>query len=88
MHDIVVTTPYASNAMITFISMRGVWASIDHVVLERGSEAAPLTGARILQQSGMLEQTKAIADPQEDGVTNLWSDLWRFVREKCRQPRV
>ncbi|CAL8575779.1 hypothetical protein XPA_001683 [Xanthoria parietina] len=73
-------------------------AGIDHVVLERGSEAAPPTGAsiaiyphgaRILQQLGMLEQTKAIADPLEDGATNRWpdgspvqwSDLWRFVRE-------
>lgn len=74
-------------------------AGIDHVVLERGSEAAPPTGAsiaiyphgaRILQQLGILEQTKAIADPLEDGATNRWpdgspvqwSDLWRFVREK------
>ncbi|KAL8847074.1 MAG: hypothetical protein Q9221_007861 [Calogaya cf. arnoldii] len=73
-------------------------AGIDHVVLERGSEAAPPTGAsiaiyphgaRILQQLGILEQTKAIADPLEDGATNRWpdgspvqwSDLWRFVRE-------
>ena len=80
-------------------------AGIDHVVLERGSEAAPPTGAsiaiyphgaRILQQLGMLEQTKAIADPLEDGATNRWpdgspvqwSDLWRFVREKCVQPHV
>ncbi|KAL8976008.1 MAG: hypothetical protein Q9205_007905 [Flavoplaca limonia] len=73
-------------------------AGIEHIVLERGSEAAPPTGAsiaiyphgaRILQQLGILEQTKAIADPLEDGATNRWpdgspvqwSDLWRYVRE-------
>lgn len=77
-------------------------AGIDHVVLERGGEAAPPTGAsiaiyphgaRILQQLGLLEQTQKIADPLEDGATNRWpdgspiqwSDLWKFVREKCVQ---
>ena len=58
-------------------------AGIDHVVLERGSEAAPPAGAsiaiyphgaRILQQLGLLEKTMKIADPLEDGATNRWPD--------------
>ena len=58
-------------------------AGIDHVVLERGSEAAPPVGAsiaiyphgaRILQQIGLLEATMKLADPLEDGATNRWPD--------------
>ncbi|KAL8671459.1 MAG: hypothetical protein Q9168_004047 [Polycauliona sp. 1 TL-2023] len=73
-------------------------AGIDHIVLERGSEAAPPTGAsfavyphgaRILQQLGILDDCKAIAEPLQDGATNRWpdgspvswSDVWRFIRE-------
>ncbi|KAL9030775.1 MAG: hypothetical protein Q9196_001125 [Gyalolechia fulgens] len=58
-------------------------AGIDHIVLERGCEAAPPAGAslaiyphgaRILQQLGLLERTQKIADPLEDGATNRWPD--------------
>ncbi|KAL9003537.1 MAG: hypothetical protein Q9188_003595 [Gyalolechia gomerana] len=58
-------------------------AGIDPVVLERGGEAAPPTGAsitiyphgaRILQRLGLLERTQNIADPFEGGVTNRWPD--------------
>ena len=58
-------------------------AGIEHVVLERGSEAAPPHGAsiaiyphgaRILQQLGLLESTTLIADPLEDGASNRWPD--------------
>ena len=56
-------------------------AGIEHIVLERGSEAAPAHGAsiaiyphgaRILQQLGLLGSTSMIADPLEDGATNRW----------------
>lgn len=58
-------------------------AGIEHVVLEKSSEAAPPHGAsiaiyphgaRILQQLGLLDFTNKIADPLEDGATNRWPD--------------
>ena len=73
-------------------------AGIDHVVLERGQNAAPPSGAsiamypqgsRILEQIGCLKDTIAASVPLErlvnrlpDGSVVMENDYWKHVREK------
>lgn len=74
-------------------------ANIDHVVLERGSDPAPPTGAsiaiyphgaRILQQIDCLQAAKNACVPMEgfvnrmpDGRTIVDSKFFEYVKEKC-----
>jgi len=73
-------------------------AGIDHVVLERGPEAAPATGAsiaiyphgsRILEQLGILEDMIKIDAPMDrlvhrkpDGSVILENDYWGEIKKK------
>ena len=74
-------------------------ANIDYVVLERGSEAAPPTGAsiaiyphgaRMLHQIGCLQAAKDACVPMEGFVNRLPdskpivdSEFFKYVKEKC-----
>ncbi len=73
-------------------------AGIDHVVLEKGSDAAPSLGtsiaiyphgSRLLEQFGCLEAAEATTAPfkryvnrMPDGKIVANNDLWKVVREK------
>ena len=73
-------------------------ANIDHVVLERGVDAAPSLGtsiaiyphgARLLEQFGCLKAAEATTAPYKrmvnrtpDGKVIVEADLWKMVREK------
>ena len=73
-------------------------ANIEHVVLEKGSDAAPSLGtsiaiyphgSRLLEQFGCLEAAAATTAPYKrymnrmpDGKVVASNDLWKVVREK------
>ena len=73
-------------------------AGIDHVVLEKGDEAAPSLGtsiaiyphgSRLLEQFGCLKAAEATTAPYKryvsrmpDGKIVTDNDLWKVVREK------
>ena len=77
-------------------------AGIDHVVLEKGNEAAPGLGtsiaiyphgSRLLEQFGCLEAAAATTAPFKRYVNRLPNgkiiannDLWKVVREKQELP--
>lgn len=73
-------------------------AGIDHVVLERGKEAAPTSGAsiaiyphgaRILEQIGVLQAMLEITSPMDrlvnrrpDGSELTENDYWGHIKKK------
>lgn len=77
-------------------------ANIDHIVLERGNEAAPASGAsiamyphgcRILEQIGCLKAAKASTAPLDrlvnrrpDGSEIAENNFWKYVKEKYAGP--